>query len=367
MSVDLPKTEDWNGDDDLPLASLIKTITRRLQGGEPIDEERLFRDHPANADQLRRLLPILRMMAEATTEEMGARPPLEGTAVSPSKQSSLLVPKQLGDYEIIGELGRGAMGVVFEARQISLHKKVALKTLPMASVLDSRSRKRFENEARAAAQLQHPNIVSVHAFGVDRGVHYYAMQYIAGTDLAHIIRDLKESAQRPTASTARVPDSTTPGEQTSDHKRGSTDKLSSERLFGARSGRSTSSPEYLATFVRMGIEIADGLQHAHNLGVVHRDIKPSNLMVDQSGTVMITDFGLAQVQGNPGLTMTGDLIGTLRYMSPEQAYAKRLTVDHRSDIYALGVTLYELLTLRRAFDGDRAQLPCRRVLHGGAV
>ena len=114
---------------------------------------------------------------------------------------------------------------------------------------------------------------------------------------------------------------------------------------------------YVRNVADIGIQVAEALEHAHQLGVVHRDIKPSNLMLDELGNVWVTDFGLARIESNVGLTMTGDMIGTLRYMSPEQALAKRVPVDHRTDIYSLGVTLYELLTFFPAFDGkDRQEL-----------
>ncbi len=125
-------------------------------------------------------------------------------------------------------------------------------------------------------------------------------------------------------------------------------------LFTARS---TSNKAYFRTIAELGIQAAKALDYAHEQGVIHRDIKPANLLLDETGRLWITDFGLAQLESDAGMTMTGDLVGTLRYMSPEQALAKRVVVDHRTDIYSLGVTLYELLALRPAFDGaDRQKL-----------
>ena len=124
------------------------------------------------------------------------------------------------------------------------------------------------------------------------------------------------------------------------------------------SGSSTRSRAYIRTVAQLGLQAAEALDHAHTRGILHRDIKPANLLLDDQGQFWVTDFGLAQIQGNPGLTLTGDILGTLRYMSPEQALAKRVVIDGRTDIYSLGVTLYELLTLRPAFDGqDRAGDP----------
>src|SRR5262249_46618841 len=120
---------------------------------------------------------------------------------------------------------------------------------------------------------------------------------------------------------------------------------------------STRAPGYFQAVARLGIQAAQALHHAHEVGVIHRDIKPANLMLDGNGTIWITDFGLAQIQGDAQLTMSGDLLGTLRYMSPEQALAKRVLVDHRTDVYSLGATLHELLTLEPVFDGaDRQEL-----------
>ena len=109
------------------------------------------------------------------------------------------------------------------------------------------------------------------------------------------------------------------------------------------------------------MQVAEALDHAHTRGILHRDIKPANLLLDDQGQLWVTDFGLAQIQGNPGLTLTGDILGTLRYMSPEQALAKRVVIDGRTDIYSLGVTLYELLTLRPAIDGQDRQEILRKI------
>ncbi len=229
---------------------------------------------------------------------------------------------QLGDYTIVREIGRGGMGIVFEARQISLDRRVALKLLPMASLLDARQIARFKNESHAAGQLQHPNIVPVHSVGVQRGIHFYAMQLIDGDSVETWIH-----GQRTTA-----------GDQSSEDARPSED-------------RSTSNVDW-KNLVRQIIDAADALDYAHGCGIVHRDIKPSNLLVDSAGKIWITDFGLARCQDNLSLTRSGDLVGTMRYMSPEQARGRAELVDHRTDIYSLAATLYEMLTLRAAVSGE---------------
>jgi serine/threonine protein kinase len=239
----------------------------------------------------------------------------------------------LGDFRLLREVGRGGMGVVYEAEQVSLRRRVALKVLPFAAALDSRQLQRFKNEAMAAAHLRHENIVPVHAVGEERGVHFYAMQFVEGRSLAALIAELQAPLAKPSAAAATSPAA----------------MLSTERSSG--------SPRYYDWVARLGMQAAVALGHAHAVGIVHRDIKPANLLLDHGGRLWITDFGLAQMAGDAGLTLTGELLGTLRYASPEQALARRGVVDHRSDVYSLGATLYELLTLRPLFEGrDRNEL-----------
>ncbi len=260
----------------------------------------------------------------------------------------------LGDYRLVREVGRGGMGVVYEAVQMSLGRRVALKVLPFASTLDARQLQRFKNEAQSAAHLHHQNIVPVYGVGCERGVHYYAMQFIDGQTLAGLIHELRRgvganaregSASRGTApvfdpQATEVYASTVPA-----------------AVPAVVVDHSTRDPAFFRMVARLGIQVAEALEHAHQLGVVHRDIKPANLLLDGCGNLWITDFGLAHCQNQAGLTMTGDLMGTLRYMSPEQALAQRVGIDHRTDIYSLGAVLYELLTGEPVFDGrDRQEL-----------
>jgi tetratricopeptide (TPR) repeat protein len=232
------------------------------------------------------------------------------------------------------------MGVVYEAEQISLRRRVALKVLPFAAMMDPRKLQRFHHEAQAAASLHHNHIVPVYFVGCERGVHFYAMQLIEGQTLANLIHDLREKASPPERPQATSPPATT---------------LPQAAL-------STETPQQRAAYYRQvaqwGAQAADALDYAHQMGVVHRDIKPGNLMLDGRGEVWVTDFGLAQFQQSEGsLTLTGDVIGTLRYMSPEQALGKRVPIDHRADVYSLGATLYELLTLEPVYPGsDRQEL-----------
>jgi serine/threonine protein kinase len=268
---------------------------------------------------------------------------------------------QLGDYQLIREIGRGGMGIVYEAHQISLNRRVALKVLPFAAALDPKQLQRFKNEAQAAAQLHHNYIVPVYAVGAERGVHYYAMQYIEGQSLATMIRELRQQA-----SPREIPPASTPANDlpsTGPYVGGETPSPSAiaesptQAVTVMSTERSARSFRFYRRVAELGIRAAEALEHAHQEGVVHRDIKPANLLVDVRGNLWITDFGLALFHSDAGLTMTGELLGTLRYMSPEQAMGKRMLVDHRTDIYSLGVTLYELLTLTAVFDGhDRQEL-----------
>jgi tetratricopeptide (TPR) repeat protein len=317
------------------LAELVEAISARLEAGEAIDVSACVAAHPEHADELRRLLPALQVLADfSRSGSASVPPPALGveTAVAAGR---------LGDFDIVREVGRGGMGIVYEAEQVSLGRRVALKVLPFAATLDPRQLQRFHTEARAAAGLHHTNIVPVYAVGCERGVHYYAMQFIDGRTLADFI------AERRGGPPSQVP--TTPE---ADAAAATTSPPAAQATSPA--------PRDAAYFRRVaewGIQAAEALDCAHAVGVVHRDVKPANLLVDGSGRLWVTDFGLAQVQSDARLTMTGDLVGTLRYMSLEQALGKRVVIDHRTDIYSLGATLYELLTLQPAFDGaDREEL-----------
>jgi tetratricopeptide (TPR) repeat protein/tRNA A-37 threonylcarbamoyl transferase component Bud32 len=212
-------------------------------------------------------------------------------------------------------------------------------------MLDSRQLQRFNIEAQAAALLHHTNIVPIYAVGCERGVHFYAMQFIDGRTLAQLISE-RRTIEQPSSN--GVP-SDAPTVTTT-----------------ARSATFTPTPssrtrEFVRWAVMLGVQAAEALDHAHVHGVIHRDIKPANFLLDASGRLWVTDFGLARLQDDNGLTMTGDLLGTLRYMSPEQALAKRGYLDHRTDIYSLGATLYELVTLQPAIEGEDRQEILRKL------
>jgi serine/threonine protein kinase/Tfp pilus assembly protein PilF len=317
------------------LDDLVDDLIARLQAGEHVDPEDYAGRFPEHAERLRRLWPTLAVLAEL------GRSAAAGSSAGPAAIDPGEAPAVLGDYRVVREVGRGGMGVVYEAEQLSLGRRVALKVLPFAAALDPRQRARFQLEAHAAACLHHPHIVPIHTVGCERGAHFYAMQYIDGPSLADLIRD-RIRAETPTGSwdgrdlgpvdAAEGPPPSAPSAVPRDRER-------------------------LREVARLGVQAAGALQHAHEQGILHRDIKPSNLLVDGRRHLWVTDFGLARFKDDPGLTMTGTLVGTLRYMSPEQAGGRRSIVDHRTDIYSLGATLYELLTLRPVFPGrDRQEL-----------
>jgi WD40 repeat protein/serine/threonine protein kinase len=290
---------------------------------------------------------------------------------------------KLGDFRIIREVGRGGMGIVYEAEQVSVGRRVALKVLPFAAVLDEKQLTRFKNEVRAAGALQHPNIVPVYAVGCERGTHYFSMRFIDGHTLAEAITALRASNRMqtiadsvPTDVLATVAALNKRHNDSAFSETCSTSPAGRELLSVASSMDATGSREdrfawlttmlteqrdnpqaHFAGIARLGIQAAEALQHAHEQGIVHRDIKPANLMVDSVGNLWVTDFGLARVESEVSVTMTGDVVGTLRYMSPEQATANADGIDHRTDIYSLGLTLYELTALQPAFSAsDRGAL-----------
>ncbi|MHB1561924.1 MAG: protein kinase domain-containing protein [Isosphaeraceae bacterium] len=278
---------------------LAEEFADRCRRGEMPSIDEYVARYPEQAQRIRDLFPSIGMM-----EQLKRR-----VDVVRDDSTSLHEPglQSLGEYRIIRELGRGGMGIVYEAFQESLQRHVALKVIPRQGLLDARRRQRFQREAMAVAQLHHTNIVPIFAVGEHDGLPYYAMQYIRGDGLDRLLQRWRsEGLER-----------------------------------GARHWR----------FVALiGMQAAQALQYAHDQGVLHRDIKPANILVDEHEVAWLTDFGLAKLMGRDDLTNSGDVVGTLRYLAPE---ALRGEADHRGDIYSLGLTLYELLTLQLPF-GERS-------------
>lgn len=307
------------------LTALLDQYLCQLEQGEPVDIEKMLRDNDDIAD-------VLRAYFVQLDELHGIAAGFQQGLFGDSDPETVVGENaRLGDYTIVREIGRGGMGIVFEAVQESLNRRVALKLLPMTAMLDARQIARFKNESLAAGQLQHRHIVSVHGVGVERGIHYYAMQLIDGSSVDAWISERRQVASSETPTNLNGSSS-------------------------ASSGPSQSMSSHLASSwreaVRLTVDAAEALDHAHDCGIVHRDIKPSNLLLDSEKRIWVTDFGLARCQNALSLTRSGDLVGTMRYMSPEQAQGRAELVDHRTDIYSLAATLYEMLTLEPAVRGE---------------
>ena len=354
-------TDDTTSED--PFGRIADEFLEALRDGKQPSVEEFARRYPEQANEINELLPALVVMEKAKAAH-------DATAPRPRTPEKL---QQLGEYQLLREVGRGGMGVVYEARQLSLGRHVAIKVLPGHALLDPRQLGRFQREARAAARLHHTNIVPVYGVGEENGVHYYAMQFIEGMGLDVVLDEVrrmrKKSESAPSAnSAAGVAHSLLTGTRsfkpegadatrTWAHVRPPGDEPATVRLPGQsdRTPLSDSGRQYWQSVARVGVQVADALAHAAGHGILHRDIKPSNLLLDGLGNVWVTDFGLAKDESDgDDLTNTGDIIGTLRYMAPERFNGR---ADVRSDVYSLGLTLYEMLLLRPAFNAaDRNSL-----------
>jgi tRNA A-37 threonylcarbamoyl transferase component Bud32 len=272
------------------LARILDAYLAELRAGQAPDRAALLAAHPELAAQLESCLAALDFIHRA-------------------EHADAAVPPALGDFRIVREIGRGAMGVVYEAEQVSLKRRVALKVLRFGGAAEAEAMERFRREAETVARLHHTNIVPIFAVACEGGVHFFAMQLIEGRSLAAELAQAKGQG----------------------------------RLLDAK------------VVAGWGVQAAEALAHAHARGVVHRDVKPSNLLLDGVGVVWLTDFGLARRSDEATLTVAGVLLGTPLYMSPEQAAALDRPVDQRSDVYSLGATLYELATGRPVFEAALAK------------
>jgi serine/threonine protein kinase/WD40 repeat protein len=375
-----------------PLGQIADEFVEAFRQGQRPSVGEFAQGYPEHANELREILPALVLMekAKAPGDTVGQQCLANSSAAGAPLQ-------QLGDYRILRELGRGGMGVVYEAQQLSLGRHVAIKVLPSHALLDPKRLGRFQREARAAARLHHTNIVPVFGVGEQDGMHYYVMQFIPGLGLDLVLdelRRLRSLPGKPASTQADAPGeptnaardvsavhvargllsgefgrsvpagdlTTAPGQPAASSSAHAADTSSVIRLPGQSeaSALSESGHQYWQSVARVGMQVADALAHAASQGVLHRDIKPSNLLLDDTGNVWVTDFGLAKADDADNLTHTGDIVGTLRYMAPERFNGQG---DLRSDVYSLGLTLYEMLALRPAFDeADRNRL-VKRVMH----
>lgn len=290
----------------------VELFIDRHGSGEAIDPETFAAGYPEAAQKAitagcRQFLQFDGMLGKQTWEH-DLEPPQGG--------------RQFGDFLILDEIGRGGMGIVYLAVQRSLNRRVALKVMQSGLTLSKRHVERFRREAEAAAKLRHPGIVAVHSFAEVDGTFAIAMDYVAGRNLGDIVDDLRLAVGNGPVDGA----------------------------IGVAPGSS-----YAAECAVLVAQVAAALAVAHQEGIAHRDLKPRNLMLDEHRQVRLLDFGLAKSLDAESLSMSGDLTGTAHYMSPEQTLAQRVPVDQRTDIFSLGVILYELLTLTRPFDGKNLQ------------
>jgi serine/threonine-protein kinase len=365
-----------SSDDRNPVERLAEEFLARHRRGEHPPLTEYVDRHPEWAAEIRELFPALVMMERLKP----AIADVTGSFIDAGRPQASCVPERLGDFRILREVGRGGMGIVFEAEQESLGRHVALKVLPGHALLNPSHLHRFHREARSAARLHHTNIVPVFGVGEGDGLHYYVMQFITGSGLHEVIHELKRlKAEKP--STTEIGARLSPAHSleqiarsllTGHFTAAPTDETHDLDSPNGQPGAAPQAPlatvanpassilsgsgrNFAKGVARVGLQVAEALNYAHGQGVLHRDIKPSNLLLDVQGTVWITDFGLAKaVADSDNLTNEGDILGTLRYMAPERFRGQS---DARSDIYALGLTLYELLTLRPAFDqADRDRL-----------
>lgn len=332
-----PRSNDPDrGSSESEIDDLVADYVDRLNDGKPLDAEEVLARYPAFGEEL--------------LQRLGAFVKIE----PPSRiRESLGALGTLGDYTLRRQIGRGGMGVVYEAWEHSMDRPVAVKVLPGAAAADDKTFNRFMREARTAGRLSHPNVVPVFATGLKENTAYYAMELVDGETLAQILARLRAAASTPEEreeALATISGRFRKGEEIETAR----PETPSTAAASARRGvRETDDVElgYYVTIAKAFAGVAEGLHHAHTKGIIHRDIKPSNLILDREGRLRILDFGLARLEGQESLTLSGDVVGTPLYMSPEQARARRIPIDHRTDVYSLGATMYEMLTWQPPFKG----------------
>jgi serine/threonine protein kinase len=349
-------------------------LVRKRKGERPTVAEYLAR-YSQLADEIRDVFPVLGLVEDFKPGSGDATGSFAGAKI-PGLEKPV---ERLGDFRLLRVVGRGGMGVVYEAEQESLGRRVALKVMSGHRLSDPTQLVRFTREAKAAARLHHTNIVPVFGVGQEEGFHYYVMQFIQGQGLDAVLgelRRLEKHHEPPTVTRETRPGEISAAEVAKSLIAGTFSGLAAQTAHDSSLSKVSSvshssdalntavscdsslvlpgKPAYARSVARIGLHAAEGLAYAHEKRILHRDIKPSNLLLDAHGIVWITDFGLAKATTDSDLTHTGDIIGTVRYMAPERFHGH---CDARSDVYALGLTLYELLAKRPAFDeADRGKL-----------
>jgi serine/threonine protein kinase/WD40 repeat protein len=371
-----------------PLLDLAEEFANRYRRGERPSLTEYTERYPEHAERIRRIFPAMVAMEQFG----GVSQWRSGRAMDrPAVGRPAPVPERLGEYRILREIGKGGMGVVYEAVQESLGRHVALKVLLFHPLAHEKQLERFRREARAAARLHHTNIVPVFDVGDSDGIHFYSMQFICGQALDAVLYELGRlrgqtetpwGGKAPSSSLGKsiahslmrgkffagldgngirstLADSSFP--QTGGANGNSSGDRAGPAMPGDQSGlASKTNLQYMRSVARIGMQVADALAYAHQQGILHRDIKPANILLDTQGTAWITDFGLAKAEDSAELTTEGDLVGTLRYMAPERFEGR---ADVRSDVYGLGLTLYEMLTCRMAFTGSERARLVQEVVH----
>lgn len=332
------------------LEQIVDHFTNRLRAGEHPAIAEYQDQYPKFRDEIEDLLASVAMIEQLKSDPTN----------SPSKSRSLDEVSgldRIGPYKIKGEIGRGGMGVVFEAVHESLGKRVAIKVMPTPLINSKNFVERFKREAQSAARLHHTNIVSVFGVGEGEGYHYYVMDLIDGQTLGAVINGINASDPISTridryetrldlsGNLTLALNASTPLEESTATSHGQTATDSSTANSQTRPTKKANHYRWAA---RIAADISDAVAFAHDADLLHRDIKPSNIILDQKGQVWITDFGLAKdTRSEINLTKTGDVIGTPQYLSPESLEGK---YDCRSEVYCIGLTLYELATLQPAFN-----------------